>query len=86
MLILELVTGQSSDKGSVDLVKWVQDVHLSKSIHRMIDPDLGNNYDTRELNSLLNVAKMCIRSVDKSTTFTPQILWFLQKKIGVAYK
>ncbi|KAL8501059.1 hypothetical protein ACS0TY_020578 [Phlomoides rotata] len=86
LVILELITGQSSDKGGVDLVQWVQQPRFPKSINKMIDPDLGNNYDPRELNGLLNVARLCIKSVDKPRIHTPQILWYLQKKIGITKK
>ncbi|XP_047940285.1 probable receptor-like protein kinase At1g49730 [Salvia hispanica] len=86
LVILELITGQSSDKGGVDLAQWVQEPRFLRSIHKMIDPDLGNSYDPRELNGLLNVARLCIRSVDKTRVYTPQILWYLQKKIGITRK
>ncbi|KAK4440555.1 putative receptor-like protein kinase [Sesamum alatum] len=86
LVILELITGQSSEKGGVDLVQWVQESQFPRSIHKMIDPDLGNSYDPRELNGLLNVARLCIKSVDKPRICTPQILWYLQKKIGIARK
>ncbi|XP_057808002.1 probable receptor-like protein kinase At1g49730 [Salvia miltiorrhiza] len=86
LLILELITGQSSDKGGVDLAEWVQEPRFLRSIHKMIDPDLGNTYDPRELNGLLNVARLCIRSVDETRIYTPQILWYLQKKIGITRK
>lgn len=86
LVILELITGQSSDKGGVDLVQWVQQPRFPKSINKMIDPDLGNNYDPRELNGLLNVARLCIRSLDRPRIQTPQILWYLQKKIGITRK
>ncbi|XP_009592512.1 probable receptor-like protein kinase At1g49730 [Nicotiana tomentosiformis] len=85
LLILELVTGQSSEDGGVDLVQWVQDSRLRRrSIHQMIDPDLGDSYDFRELKALLAVAKMCVQSIHKPTIKTPQILWFLQKKLGIS--
>ncbi|XP_047308485.1 probable receptor-like protein kinase At1g49730 [Impatiens glandulifera] len=83
LLILELITGQSSEKGSTDLIEWVQDSHFSNSIHLMIDPDLGNSYDSRELKDLLSVARLCIKSVDKPTKFIPQVLRYLQKKVSI---
>ncbi|XP_047977793.1 probable receptor-like protein kinase At1g49730 isoform X2 [Salvia hispanica] len=86
LVILELITGQSSDKGGVDLAQWVQEPCFLSSIHKMIDPDLGNSYDARELNGLLNVARLCIRSIDETRIYTPQILWYLQKKIGITRK
>ncbi|KAL6511065.1 hypothetical protein OROGR_022189 [Orobanche gracilis] len=81
LVILELVTGQSTGNDDVDLIQWVRESNFSRSIH-MIDPDLGNNYDPRELNGLLNVARLCIKSVNKPRIYTHQILWYLQKKIG----
>lgn len=83
LLILELITGQSSGEGGVDLIKWVQEFSFPKSIHNMIDPDLGNNYDSRELKGLLAVARLCVKSVDKPTIFVSQIFWYLQKKVGI---
>ncbi|KAK4358516.1 hypothetical protein RND71_020745 [Anisodus tanguticus] len=83
LLILELVTGQSSEDGGVDLVQWIQDSRFRRrSIYQMIDPDLGASYDFKELKGLLAVAKMCVQSIHKPTIKTPQILWYLQKKLG----
>ncbi|CAA0813006.1 Protein kinase superfamily protein [Striga hermonthica] len=83
LVILELVTGQSSEKGGLDLIEWVKEPNFLRSINKMIDPDLGNTYDRKELNGLLNVARLCIDSVNKQRVCTPQILWYLQKKIGI---
>ncbi|GFZ20277.1 hypothetical protein Acr_28g0009820 [Actinidia rufa] len=73
LLILELVTGQCSEEGGGDIIQWVQESHYSRSIHKMLDPDLGNNFDSRELKALLAVARLCIKSVDKPPLFTPQV-------------
>ncbi|CAN1831901.1 Probable receptor-like protein kinase At1g49730 [Linum perenne] len=73
LLMLELVTGQSAEKGSIDLVKWIQECRSSSSFHRMIDPDLGNSYDSKELRNLLAVARLCIRSRDEPRICIPLI-------------
>ncbi|RVW33293.1 putative receptor-like protein kinase [Vitis vinifera] len=83
VLILELITGQSSEKGGVDLIQWVQESRLSRSMQKMIDPDLGNSYDSRELNNLLAVARLCIKSGEKPTFSIPQIFRYLQKKVDI---
>lgn len=84
VVILELITGQSSKQEDSDLIQWAQGSRLSNSIHKMIDPDLGNNYDSRELRKLLAVARLCIKSKDKPTTFSiAQIFRYLQKKVDV---
>ncbi|KAJ6778010.1 hypothetical protein OIU74_001905 [Salix koriyanagi] len=73
VLILVLITGQSSEKGSTDLIQWIQESRFRSSIPNMIDPDLGNNYDSRELKNLLAVARLCIKSGDKPKFSIPQI-------------
>ncbi|KAM7497003.1 hypothetical protein LguiA_021417 [Lonicera macranthoides] len=85
LLILELITGQSSEEeGGSDLIKWVKESGFPRSIYNMLDPDLGDTYDSRELKGLLAVARLCIKSVDKPTNFTLQIYRYLQKKVGIA--
>ncbi|KAM0032570.1 putative protein kinase RLK-Pelle-URK-1 family [Helianthus debilis subsp. tardiflorus] len=83
LLILELITGQSSDKTGTDLSQWIEESCFPTSIYNMIDPDLGNNYDSRELKGLLAVARFCIKSADEPNSFTPQIYRYLQKKVSI---
>ncbi|MBA0578826.1 hypothetical protein Gorai_021098 [Gossypium raimondii] len=83
VLILELITGQSSEKGGTDLIQWVQGSRLSSSIHMMIDPDLGNNYDAGELKKLLVVARLCIKSKSNPKFPVSQVFRFLQKKVHI---
>ncbi|KAE8733091.1 senescence-associated family protein [Hibiscus syriacus] len=49
VLILELITGQSSGQGGTDLIQWVQGSRLSSSIDMMIDPDLGTTMILKSL-------------------------------------
>ncbi|KAG4968647.1 hypothetical protein JHK87_034298 [Glycine soja] len=84
VLILELVTGQSSEMEGSDLIEWIQESRFYNSIDKMIDPDLGNNYDCTELKSLLAVAKLCIKSWDKPSFTIPQLFRHLQKKIDIS--
>ncbi|XP_050230923.1 probable receptor-like protein kinase At1g49730 [Mercurialis annua] len=79
VLILELVTGQSSEKGSADLVQWVRGSCFRSSMLRMIDPDLGNSYDSRELQKLLAVARLCINSGNYPKFSILQVFRYLQK-------
>ncbi|GKU93728.1 hypothetical protein SLEP1_g7297 [Rubroshorea leprosula] len=85
VLILELITGQSSEHGGPDLIQWVQGSRLGSSIHMMIDPDLGNNYDHSELKKLLAVARLCIKSKNNPTFPISQVLRYLQKKVVIAH-
>ena len=84
VLILELITGQSSEQGGTDLIQWVQGSRLSSSINMMIDPDLGNNYDSRELKKLLVVARLCIKSKNNPKFPVPQVFRYLQKKLHIS--
>lgn len=83
LLILELVTGQSSEMEGSDLTKWIQESGFYSSIDKMIDPDIGNNYDSTELKSLLAVAKLCIKSRDKPSFTIPQLFRYLHMKTDI---
>jgi len=83
VLILELITGQSSEKGSTDLIQWIQGSRFRNSMEKMIDPDLGNSYDSRELKNLLAVARLCIKSGDNPKFSIPRIFLYLQKKVDI---
>ncbi|KAJ4826800.1 hypothetical protein Tsubulata_016020 [Turnera subulata] len=84
VLILELITGQASETGSTDVVQWIQESRFGNSIPKMIDPDLGNNYDSRELKVLLAVARLCVKSGDKPNFSIEQIFKYLQRNIDTA--
>lgn len=84
VLILELITGQCSEEGGADLIQWVQGSRFASSMHQMIDPDLGNDYNSSELKKLLAVATLCLKSGDKPMFSIPQILHYVQKKLDVS--
>ncbi|CAN8252530.1 unnamed protein product [Cochlearia groenlandica] len=85
VLMLELITGQSSDRQGEDLIEWVQHSCIANSIDKMIDPDLGNNYNSRELQKVLAVARLCIKTRYEPPAFSiTHVYRYLQKKIDVA--
>lgn len=79
-LILELITGQSLG-GENELVQWVQESGFACSMHTMVDGDLGDSYDSKELKSLLIIARLCTRTGDAPPISIPQILRYLQGKM-----
>ncbi|KAJ6796828.1 putative receptor-like protein kinase [Iris pallida] len=80
VLILELITGQSlGDEGEV--VQWVQESGFGYSMHKMVDADLGDSHDSRELKSLVVVARLCTRVGNERLISIPQILRYLQGKV-----
>ncbi|KAF5190474.1 Lrr receptor kinase bak1 [Thalictrum thalictroides] len=85
VLILELITGQSEKEGT-DLVLWVQGTGFTHSVHKMVDPDLGSGYDSRELRRLLTVARFCTKTRGKPTCSVKQILRFLKAKMGKVHQ
>lgn len=80
VLILELITGQSMGDEN-ELLRWIQGSGIAYSMHKMVDTDLGGNYDSRELKSLLIIARLCTKVDDESIISIPQILRYLQGKM-----
>lgn len=85
VLILELVTGQSFEIEGVELIKWInQESSFSNSAHKMVDADLGEDYDMNQLTSLLKIARLCTKRVWDYPRFSiRQILRYLQRKLGI---
>ncbi|XP_021715652.1 probable receptor-like protein kinase At1g49730 [Chenopodium quinoa] len=83
-LLLELITGESSPKESADVIQWIRELRSNLSMHNIIDPDLGNSYNYKDLRDLLSVARLCIK-VENTQAFTiSHIFWYLQKRFGNA--
>ncbi|OAY73260.1 probable receptor-like protein kinase At1g49730 isoform X2 [Ananas comosus] len=78
VLVLELITGQSLGEED-EVVHWVQESEFACSMHKMVDADLGDSYDSKELKSLLIVARLCTRMGNEISI--PQILRYLQGKV-----
>ncbi|KAL6553084.1 histidine kinase osmosensor [Orobanche gracilis] len=65
ILLLELITGQralqfgkSADKKGA-VLDWVKKLHQEKKIEDIVDKDLKNNYDSTELEEIVQVALLC---------------------------
>ena len=81
-LILELVTGQSFGSHGDSLVHWIEGSDFSRSMHIMVDSDLGNDYNPDQLRSLLHVARLCITKANGGSSFSiPHVHRFLQRKV-----
>ncbi|KAK1271979.1 putative receptor-like protein kinase [Acorus gramineus] len=81
VLILELITGQSLGNDGEELVQWVQKSSFTHSMYEMIDVDLGNGYNERELRSLLALARLCTKNDGKSVISISQVLRYLQRRV-----
>ncbi|KAJ1702671.1 hypothetical protein LUZ63_002450 [Rhynchospora breviuscula] len=80
VLVLELVTGQAVSEEK-ELVRWVQASGFHGSLHKMVDADLGNTYNSKELHSLLVVARLCTKSGNDSFVSVPLVHRYLQKRL-----
>uniref|UniRef100_A0A0E0HWV1 Protein kinase domain-containing protein n=1 Tax=Oryza nivara TaxID=4536 RepID=A0A0E0HWV1_ORYNI len=81
VLILELVTGQSPG-GEGELVQWVQEPGFACTMYKMVDADLGNIYDSKELRNLVIIARLCTRPGNDAMVSIPLILRYLQGKVA----
>lgn len=83
VLILELVTGQSFEIEGAELLRWInQESGSSDSMHKMVDADLGEDYDVNQLTCLLKIARLCTKRVwDYPRISIRQILRYLQRKL-----
>ncbi|KAF0907459.1 hypothetical protein E2562_017392 [Oryza meyeriana var. granulata] len=81
VLILELVTGQSPGSEG-ELVQWVQEPGFACTMYKMVDADLGNTYDSKELRNLVIIARLCTRPGNDAMVSIPLILRYLQGKVA----
>ncbi|KAJ8470836.1 hypothetical protein OPV22_025179 [Ensete ventricosum] len=80
VLLLELITGQSLFN-EAEIVQWIQESRFAYSIHKMVDTDLGDSYDSKELESLLIIARLCTKTENDTLISIPQILRYLQGQL-----
>ena len=80
VLLLELITGQSLFN-EAEIVQWIQESGFAYSIHKMVDTDLGDSYDSKELQSLLIIARLCTKTENDTLISIPQILRYLQGRL-----
>lgn len=81
VLLLELITGQSFGNEDSNLVEWVQGSAFNDSIHRMVDTDLGDSYDSREVRNLLIIARLCTKNEGMPMISIKQIHRYLHRTL-----
>ncbi|XVE82004.1 hypothetical protein DITRI_Ditri15bG0112300 [Diplodiscus trichospermus] len=61
VLLLELITGrQAVDSSQQSLVMWAKPLIRENKIEELVDPTLGNAYDSDQLNRVIATASICI--------------------------
>lgn len=69
IMLLELITGQRAfdlarlaNDDDVMLLDWVKGLLRERKIDMLVDPDLKSNYETQEVEQLIQVALLCTQS------------------------
>lgn len=69
IMLLELITGQRAfdlarlaNDDDVMLLDWVKGLLRERKIEMLVDPDLKSNYETHEVEQLIQVALLCTQS------------------------
>ncbi|MQL82069.1 hypothetical protein Taro_014526 [Colocasia esculenta] len=71
VVLLELLTGKKPintvcPKGQESLVMWAKPILQSEKVTQLLDPNLGDNYDTDQVESMILAASLCIRRTPQS--------------------
>lgn len=82
VLLLELITGRGAVQDNRNLVSWSQPyLATDTKVPLMVDPDLEDNYDPEELQSLVKLVKMCTHKEGKTRPTIRQVLSFLYERL-----
>jgi len=71
ILLLELITGRPViDDSHQSLMMWAKPTLISKNYAELVDPSLGDAYDSEQMNQMVMVASICIH---QSSTERPKM-------------
>ncbi|KAK4370503.1 hypothetical protein RND71_009978 [Anisodus tanguticus] len=71
VLLLELISGRPAlDESRNSVVMWAKPMLLSKNHSGLVDPSLGDAYDSEQMNRIVMVASLCIQ---QASTDRPQM-------------
>ncbi|XP_041020132.1 receptor-like cytosolic serine/threonine-protein kinase RBK2 [Juglans microcarpa x Juglans regia] len=78
VLLLEIVTGRRAlDYSQQSLVLWAKPLIKKNHINELIDPSLGDNYNSPQINLVLLVASLCIQQSSIRRPCMSQVLQLL---------
>ncbi|KAJ6803680.1 receptor-like cytosolic serine/threonine-protein kinase RBK2 [Iris pallida] len=84
VLLLELITGRRAiDSSKQSLVIWAKPLLERKNIRELVDPSLGDAYDSAELNRATGTAYLCIQ---QSSVLRPRMSQARTGKLGIVLK
>ncbi|XP_039138942.1 LEAF RUST 10 DISEASE-RESISTANCE LOCUS RECEPTOR-LIKE PROTEIN KINASE-like 1.3 [Dioscorea cayenensis subsp. rotundata] len=83
VVLLELLSGKKPintgcPKGQESLVMWAKPVLQGEKVKQLVDPCLGNEYDTDQMERVALAASLCIRQASRSRPQIAIVLKLLQ--------
>ncbi|KAH9311704.1 hypothetical protein KI387_026739, partial [Taxus chinensis] len=84
VLLLEIITARPAVQENKNLVEWAQKFILEDSnLFQIVDPNLENIYDYEELQSLVNIVRMCTQREGKSRPSIRHVLQLLYDRLDI---
>ncbi|GLJ23885.1 hypothetical protein SUGI_0453840 [Cryptomeria japonica] len=85
VLLLELITARRAVHERKNLVEWAQTyIATCSRLPEIVDPNLADNYNFEELQSLVSVVKLCTQREGKARPSIKQVLRLLYDKLDTA--
>lgn len=83
VVLLELLSGRKPissgcPKGQESLVMWAKPILQGGEVKELVDPDLGNEYDSDQIERMALAASLCIRRAHQSRPQIASVLKLLQ--------
>ncbi|KAG7032827.1 Proline-rich receptor-like protein kinase PERK10 [Cucurbita argyrosperma subsp. argyrosperma] len=88
VVLLELLSGRKPisteyPKGQESLVMWARPILIDGKVSRLLDPNLGSNYNKDEMERVVLAASLCIRRTPRARPPMSHVLKLLQGNIDV---
>ncbi|KAH7287820.1 hypothetical protein KP509_32G076400 [Ceratopteris richardii] len=84
VLLLELITGRKPIEGlQSSLVLWARPLLESMDVEKLVDPQLKEEYNLQEMQSLIMVASLCLQQAPECRPFMGQVLQLLTDEQGL---
>lgn len=82
VLLLELITARRAVHETKNLVEWAQPyIATCSRLPEIVDPNLADNYNFEQLQSLISIVKLCTQKEGKARPSMKQVLRLLYNKL-----
>ncbi|XP_023511427.1 brassinosteroid LRR receptor kinase BRI1-like [Cucurbita pepo subsp. pepo] len=88
VVLLELLSGRKPisteyPKGQESLVMWARPILIDGKVSRLLDPNLGSNYNKDEMERVVLAASLCIRRTPRARPPMSHVLKLLQGDVDI---